>query len=37
MNWLLHGFYSAAVMLWEMLWALVLGFQSVRVLAGVLP
>lgn len=27
MNWLLHGFYSAAVMLWETLWALVLGFS----------
>lgn len=26
MNWLWHGFYSAAVMFWETLWALVLGF-----------
>ncbi len=27
MNWLWHGLYAAAVMLWETLWALVLGFS----------
>jgi len=27
MFWLWHGFYAAAVMLWETLWALVLGFS----------
>ncbi len=27
MSWLWHGFYAAAVMLWETLWALVLGFS----------
>lgn len=27
MNWLAHGFYEAALMLWQTLWALVLGYS----------
>ena len=37
MHWLWHSLYSAAVMFWETLWALVLGVWLVSILAGVLP